>query len=913
MTIDHAPSPFTRLLQDFPEITDASLASSSSRHGVECFINMDGPPIKTSPRRLTPEKLRIAKQYFKIMCATGICRRSNSPLSSGLHMVAKKDGTSRPCRDYRRLNRCTSGDAYPIPHIHDFVAGLSGCKIFSKRDLIKGYHQVPVRAEDVPKTAIATPFGLFEFTQMPFGLKTSAQTFQRLMDNVTSQLSEVFVYIVNVLVASPSAAQHERDLRQLFDALRCFGLVLNINKCMFGARELEFLGHHVSAQGIRPLPEKVQAVQRFKRPRTVKAPQRFLGLVNFYRHFLPNIAVTMRPFTDALAGTHRQLVWNESMTLAFSRTKQRLAEATLLFHPIPDAELCINKDASTKAFAGAIHHVVEGHLQPLGFFSQRTTSFESRYSAYNLELLAIYSTIFKFWHVLEGWRFRIFTDQKPLMSALFKARDPVSNRQRHQLAFISKFTTNIAHVPGLQNVMADALSRQYDDEKELAIVHSIAHALSDFDLSELAQAQRPITKKPSSSLKLENVRFPGIDHPIICDTLQGRPRVLVPEAWRCFIFNAIHDPSGKATLSIIARSYAWKNMWQDVLLWARQCQACASSKIGIHTNPPVLLISTPQECFSHVYVDIVGPFAPDRGFKHLLTMIDRTTHWPEAVPIADTTADTVVQTFLETWVSRFGVSSIVTSDRGAQFTSEAWRTALTKLGINISSTTAYHPQSNGIVERFHRTLKNTLRCAVCSSKSWTRSLPWVMLGLRNAPRLDTATSTAEIVFTAPQRIPGLCFQSKQSRPRSAAEQLELARSNTTAYSPRALNLMKFKYSPFITKPLRTADFVYVRDDRLGKPSLAPKYTGLFKVKKKDCDNNTFVLDLGRREDTVSLSRLKAASVPPEATWHRCWRWSVAPSTTARFLGPKKTSLSSFPTGFLFFCFFLCFNLYPDPL
>ena len=165
-------------------------------------------------------------------------------------------------------------------------------------------------------------------------------------------------------------------------------------------------------------------------------------------------------------------------------------------------------------------------------------------------------------------------------------------------------------------------------------------------------------------------------------------------------------------------------MCRDILLWARQCQACVSSKIAIHTNPPILPISTPQERFSHVHVDIVGPFAPDRGFKYLLTMIDRTTRWPEAVPVADTTADTVVQTFQETWVSQLGVPFTVTSDRVAQFTSETWRTAFTRLGINISLMTAYHPQSNGIVERFHRTLKNTLRCAICSSKSWMRSLTW---------------------------------------------------------------------------------------------------------------------------------------------------------------------------------------------
>ena len=440
VNIIHA-APFTRLLSAFPEITDPALATNTSRHGVECFIDTTGPPIKTSPRRLTPNKLATAKRYFDLMCAAGICRRSNSPWSSGLHMVPKKDGSVRPCGDYRRLNERTAGNAYPIPHVQDFAAGLARCRIFSKIDLVKGYHQVPVHPGDVPKTAIATTFGLFEFLRMPFGLKNAAQMFQRLMDNITDQLTGIFAYIDNVLVASPSAAQHDRDLRKLFEALRRFGLVLNTDKCVFGAHEIDFLGHHVSAKGICPLPDKVEAVRRFERPRSIKALQRFLSLVNFYRRFIPNAAATMRPLTNALKGAPRQLKWTNDMTSAFEATKQRLTTAALLVHPVPDTELRINTDASTKAIAGAIHQIVHSHPQPLGFFSRRTTSAESRYSANDLELLAIYSTIVKFRHVLEGRRFRIYTDQKPLTSAFFKARDPVSNRQRHQLAFISEFAT----------------------------------------------------------------------------------------------------------------------------------------------------------------------------------------------------------------------------------------------------------------------------------------------------------------------------------------------------------------------------------------------------------------------------------------------------------------------------------------
>ena len=843
-------------LAEFPEISDPSLRNKSRRATASNASSIrTGPPIKTSPRRLTPEKLKLAKQYFDLMCAAGICRRSNSPWSSGLHMVAKKDGTSRPCGDYRRLNERTVGDAYPIPHLHDLAANLSGCKFFSKIDLVKGYHQVPVRAEDVPKTAIATPFGLFEFLRMPFGLKNAAQMFQRLMDNVTAQLPGVFAYIDDMLVASPSAEEHERHLRQLFHAIRRFGLVINASKCVFGVREIDFLGHHVSAQGIRLLPDKVEAVRCFERPRSVKALQRFLGLVNFYRRFLPNVAATMRPLTDALAGTPRQLPWTPQMESAFEQTKQRLATAALLFHPIPGAELQINIDASTKAIAGAIHQVVNGRLQPLGFFSRPTSPAESRYSAYDLELLAIYSTIIKFRHTLEGRNFTIYTDQKPLTSSFFKVRDPVSNRQRHQLAFISEFATDVAHVPGFDNIVADALTRQYDDERESAIVNAITHHLSDISLADLAAQQPPISEEPASSLRLEAVRFPNVDPLVVCDTSLGKPRVLVPEARRRAIFDAVHNlahPSGRTTQAIIAKTYAWSGMRRDILRWARQCQACLASKTSRHTKPPVLPIPVPEARYSQVHVDIVGPFSPDRGFNYLLTMIDRTTRWPEALPLADTTAEAVLQAFLDHWVSRFGVPSTVTTDRVAQFTSGTWRQSLSRLGIVASSTTAYHPQANGLVERLHRTLKNALRCACCSSGSWSRALTWVMLSLRSAPRPDTAASAAEIVFGTPLRIPGLCFQDEQSSPRSAAAQLDLARANVASFTPCSLDLRKFKDSPFVAKTLRTAKFVYVRDDRLGKPALAPRYTGPFPVIDKQWHNNTFVINLGRKTDTVSI-------------------------------------------------------------
>ena len=470
------------ILDEFPELTDVSRATTTTKHGVQCHVKTSGPPIHTSPRRLMPKKLDTARKYFQMMCAAGICHRSNSPWSSGLHMVPKKDGTWRPCGDYRRLNSATVNDSYPLPHIHECTARLAGARIFSKVDMVKGYHQIRVNVDDIAKTAIPTLFGLFEFTRMPFGLKNAAQTFQRLMDAATSELPGVSVYLDDVLIASATVKEHKAHLRGLCEALKKFGLVVNREKCIFGVKQLEFLGHKVSKDGIEALPEKVRAVHSFQTPTTLKALQRFLGIVNFYRRFLPGIAGVLRPLTDALKGSPKRLKWSTTMEEAFERAKKRLAKATMLAHPVRDAELQLVTDANERAIGAVLQHKVQGQLQPLAFFSRRTSGAESRYSTYDLELLSIYSVILHFRHMLEGRRFQIFTDQRPLTSTFMKGRDPVSNRQRNQLGLISEFCTDLAYVPGFQNVVADALSRQFDDD--IVVVNTVAHRLADVDPGE---------------------------------------------------------------------------------------------------------------------------------------------------------------------------------------------------------------------------------------------------------------------------------------------------------------------------------------------------------------------------------------------------------------------------------------------
>jgi hypothetical protein len=224
-----------------------------SSHGVEQFISTKGPPIASKFWRLDAEKLQAAKVEFEQLEREGIVQRSTSPWASPLHMVMKKDGSWRPCGDFCRLNLVAEPDTYPLPNMLDFSARVAGCKVFSKIDLRKGYYQIPMHPADIRKTVICTPFGLFEFRRMPFGLRNAGNTFQRMMDRILAGLSFVFCYLDDIIIASRDKKEHVEHLREVFSRLREAGLVINAKKCVFPATALEFLGHKVSAAGVEPL------------------------------------------------------------------------------------------------------------------------------------------------------------------------------------------------------------------------------------------------------------------------------------------------------------------------------------------------------------------------------------------------------------------------------------------------------------------------------------------------------------------------------------------------------------------------------------------------------------------------------------------------------------------------------------
>ena len=307
----------------------------------------DDNPICSKPYPVPHAMKEVIKEEVKEMKRLGVIEPSNSPYASPLLIVKKKDGSNRPVVDFRRLNKVTVFDAEPMPSAEDIYARLSSSQYFSKMDFCKGYWQIPMAVEDRAKTVFSTPFGLYQFTRMPFGLQNACATYGRMMRLLLDGMQQADNFVDDVISFTDGWIQHLQELRELFERVRGAGLTVKPSKCYFGHRQVDFVGHTVGQGSLRTKDDKVERIVQAPVPKTKTQLRSYLGLAGYYRRFVPSYATVAAPLTDLLRkGAPNNLEWGAAQESAFQQLKGMLASQSVLRLPDQSKQFLLRTDAS---------------------------------------------------------------------------------------------------------------------------------------------------------------------------------------------------------------------------------------------------------------------------------------------------------------------------------------------------------------------------------------------------------------------------------------------------------------------------------------------------------------------------------------------------------------------------------------
>lgn len=779
----------------------------------------DPTPFKERSRSIPPSMYDEVRAHLKEMQDLGVIRPSNSQYASNVVLVRKKDSSLRFCLDLRRINNLTIRDAYNLPRIEETLHSLQGSCWFSALDLKSGYWQVELAEEDKCKTAFTVgPLGFWECNRMPFGLTNAPATFQRLMETCMSDIYLIYclLYLDDIIVFSRTYEEHVVRLKEVFQRLRSAGLKLKPSKCKLFQRQIRYLGHIISAEGIAVDDEKIECIKNWPVPKNLTETQSFLGFTGFYRRFIKGYAQIAKPLFLLSKGSSKRkkgsktkvvppkFCWGEDQDKAFHSLIQACISTPVLGFADYSKPFTLHTDASTDGLGAILYQENEGKNRVIAYASRSLSKSEVNYPAHKLEFLALkWAVTEKFYDYLYGGEFTCYTDNNPLTYILTSAKlDACGQRW---VASLANFNFDIKYKAGTSNVDADALSRiRWPTEMPKTTVCAVLEAkqddaaFSDINacpvptyLDSLSfkdavptinwkseQASDPVISKVVSLLqkndhppKDESVQVKSLfkerRHLIVLDDVLYRQRqtsdglvnqLVLPKKFQEQALKGLHDDAGhfavEKTLELVRERFFWTGMQDSVVMYISNCKRCILRKGNTNCKAKLvsILSSQPMEL---VCIDFLTLEPAKGGVENVLVITDHFTRYAQAIATSNQTAKTTAKVLYENFFCHYGLPQRLHSDQGRNFESKLIAELCKLTGILKTHTTPYHPMGNGQVERFNRTLIEMLATSLNPDKKneWKSHIPSLVHAYNCTRNDSTSYSPYFLMFGRQPRLP----------------------------------------------------------------------------------------------------------------------------------------------------------------
>ena len=741
MRVNSVKTEIDHIIEDYNDVLGGEIGCLPGEYDIK--IDPTITPAIHAPRPVPAAIREQLKRELDHLKQCGIIVQETEPTNwvNSLVCVRKKNGRIRICIDPTDLNKAIHREHYPMNSFEDVATRLCGSKYFTTLDANMGYYQIKLSKASSKLTTFNTPFGRYRYLRMPIGAKCSSEVFQRCMEMHFGSIQGAEVIVDDILVHGRTIEEHNKRLKQVLDKARTINLKLNKEKCVFAKPEVDYVGHKLTSEGIKPTNKRIKAIMNMKEPENFGELETVLGMLSYVSKFIPNLSELNAPLRELKK--QEQWVWNDAARQAFEKIKRTLVSTKVLKFYSLDKPVTLTVDASMKGLGAAI--IQEDGV--IAYASRALSTTEQKYAQIEKEMLAVVFGCERFHKLLYGRQnFTIESDHKPLESILKKPIHKAPLRIQRMMLKLQPYEFTLIHRVGKEMGLADCLSRlpleesgtkSIDEELMVLKVDSLSctnhekiAALTQTDNQFQVLAKVICHGWPESKSMLPVEVLPFWDYrdemAVYNGVLYRGERVCIPAEMRKETLQAIHSSHlGVVNCKKRARELVfWPGMNKQIEELVSKCSACLVQR-NKPPKEPMIIQPIPELPWSKVGMDLC-----EHEGNHYLIMVDYYSNFIEVAPLQRDTKSSTVIKHVKQNIARYGIMDTIISDNGPQFTSTEFKDFVGKYGIHHITSSPLHQQTNGLAERAVQTVKKLIKKCVETGDDIYLSL----LELRNTPR-----------------------------------------------------------------------------------------------------------------------------------------------------------------------------------